>query len=77
MSRATELIEELVRIPDNELEKVPTLVFSMLRGMCNRLTDHDTLGEHAFCRDFMAEQGHKIEKLETELKKASRKEKKG
>lgn len=72
MSHATELIQELVAIPDHELEKVPTRVFSMVRGMCNRLANHDTLGEHAFCRELLADQGRKIEQLEAELKKAKK-----
>lgn len=69
-NRAEELIRELVSIPDDELKKVPVRVFSMVRGMCNRLSDDDTLGEHAFCREFMAEQHRKIEQLEADLKKA-------
>lgn len=72
MTRATELIEELVVIPDHQLKEIPVVVFSKLRGMCNRLSDDDTLGEHAFCRDFMAEQGRRIEKLESDLKKAGK-----
>jgi hypothetical protein len=73
MSRAEELIRNLVSIPDPELKKVPPPVFSMLRGMVNRFSDHDTLGEHEVCRDRLVEQGRQIEKLETELKKAKKK----
>lgn len=72
-NRATELIQELVTIPDHELKKVPVVVFSMLRGMCNRLSDDDTLGVHAACRELLADQGRKIEKLESDLKKATKK----
>lgn len=72
MNRAVELIEELVSIPDHELEKVPTRTFSMIRGMCDRLSEHDTLGQHAVCRERLVELGRENEKLEAALRKAQK-----
>lgn len=72
-SRAEELIRELVTISDIDIVRVSVSAFSMLRGLVNRLSDHDTLGTHAGCLETISMLGRRIEDLEKENRKLSKK----